>query len=182
MISSDTFSAFTLEQKKGECVFMNDKGLSQLPSPAKIFIVSYMVLIAVGMLLALWVVRESSVWRGSGGADPMAGMPKEAIEAAKAAQFYSYLKQAHIHHLGHVFIVFSVAGIYAFTRGRNSLKTQIIIWTAIITLFHTLGFLIYSRLLLIFFGTAYGGILAYMMAVIVIDCYRPIRESEKTGK
>lgn len=160
---------------------MNEKGLNQLPSPAKIFIVSYMVLIAVGLLLALWVVRESSVWRGSGDADPIkqlkdSGVPKEAIEAAKAAQFYSYLKQAHIHHLGHIFMVFSVTGIYAFTRGKDSLKIQVIIWTAIITLFHTLGFLIYSRLLLIFFGSAYGGMLAYMMVMIVIDCYRPIQE------
>lgn len=160
---------------------MNEKGLNQLPSPAKIFIVSYMVLIAVGLLLALWVVRESSVWRGSGAADPIkqledSGVPKEAIEAAKAAQFYSYLKQAHIHHLGHIFMVFSVTGIYAFTRGKDSLKIQVIIWTAIITLFHTLGFLIYSRLLLIFFGSAYGGMLAYMMVMIVIDCYRPIQE------
>jgi hypothetical protein len=106
----------------------------------------------------------------------MAGVPKEAIEGAKAALFYSYLKQAHIHHLGHIFMVFSVAGIYAFTRGKNSLKIQIIIWTAIVTLFHTLGFLIYSRLLLIFFGSAYGGMLTYMMVVTVIDCYRPIRE------
>jgi len=160
---------------------MNEKGLSQLPSPAKIFIVSYMVLIAAGLLLALWVVVESPVWRGSGAADLIKqmkdeGVPKEAIEAAKAAQFYSYLKQAHIHHLGHIFMVFSVAGIYAFTRGKNSLKIQIIVWTAIVTLFHTLGFLIYSRLLLIFVGSAYGGMLAYMMVVTVIDCYRPVRE------
>ena len=160
---------------------MNEKGLSQLPSPAKMVIISYIVLVGAGLLLALWVVIESPVWRGSGSTDPIqqlrdAGVPEEEIKAAKAAQFYTYLKQAHIHHLGHILMVLSVAGIYAFTRGKNSLKTQIIIWTSIVTLIHTLGFLIYSRLLLIFFGTAYGGLLAYMMVVIVIDCYKPIRE------
>lgn len=160
---------------------MDERGLSQLPSPVKVLITSYMVLIGAGLLLSLWVVVESPVWRGSGPTDPIqqlreAGVPEEDIEAAKTAQFYSYLKQAHIHHLGHVLILFSVSAIYVFTRAKNSLKIQIIIWAAIVTLINTLGFIIYSRLLLIVFGIAYGGLMAYMMVTAVIDCYRPVRE------
>jgi len=160
---------------------MNEKGLSQLPSPVKIFIVSYMVLIVVGLLLSLWVVLKSPVWRdGSGAKDQIemlekAGLKDEA-EAAKDAQFYSYLKLSHTHHLGHIFMVFSVAGIYAFTRGKGSTRIQIIVWTTIATLIHTLAFLIYSRALLIIFGSVYGILLTYMLIVIVIDCYRPVRE------
>jgi len=159
---------------------MNGKGLSQLPSPVKIFIVSYMVLTAAGMLLSLWVVLNSPVWKGAA-ADPIklmeeAGMGAQEIQAAKDAQFYSYLKLAHIHHLGHVFMVFSVAGIYAFTRGKTGVKIQIIVWTAIATLLHTLGFLIYSRLLLIVVGSAYGALMGYMLVVAVMDCYLPVRE------
>ena len=159
---------------------MNEKGLSQLPTPVKIFVVSYMVLIAAGLLLSLWMVTKSPVWQGSGD-DPIkqmeeAGMGKEEIEAARGAQFYSYLKLAHIHHLGHIFMVFSVAGIYAFTSGKSSVKIQVIVWTAIVTLINTLAFLIYSRILLIFFGSAYGALMAYMMVVTVIECCKPIRE------
>jgi len=159
---------------------VNEKGLSQLPSPVKIFIVSYMVLIAAGLLLSLWVVLKSPVWRGGSEAGEQieileeAGLKDEA-EAAKDAQFYTYLKLSHTHHLGHIFMVFSVAGIYAFTRGKNNTKIQIIVWTAIVTLVHTLGFLIYSRALLIIFGSVYGILLAYMLVVTVIDCYRPVR-------
>ena len=104
-----------------------------------------------------------------------AGM-QEAVEAAKSARFYEYLKQAHIHHLGHIFMVFSVAGIYAFTSGKNNVKIQIIIWTAIVTLINTLAFLIYSRVLLISFGGAYAVLMAYMMVVAVIECCKPVRE------
>ena len=159
---------------------VNEKGLSQLPSPVKIFIVSYMVLIAAGLLLSLWVVLKSPVWRGGSEAGEQieileeAGLKDEA-EAAKDAQFYTYLKLSHTHHLGHIFMVFSVAGIYAFTRGKNNTKIQIIVWTAIVTLVHTLGFLIYSRALLIIFGSVYGILLAYMLVVTVIDCYRPVQ-------
>jgi hypothetical protein len=166
---------------KGECVPVYEKGLSQLPSPVKIFIVSYAVLIAVGLLLSLWIVLKSPIWRGSESVDQIqmlekAGVSEEELEAAKAGQFYSYLKQAHIHHLGHIFMVFSVAGIYAFVREKNSIKIQIIVWTTIATLIHTLAFLIYSRLLLVVFGSVYGLLLAYMLVVTVIDCYRPVRE------
>ena len=170
-----------MDYMKEECTSVNEKGLSQLPPPVKIFIVSYAVLIVAGLLLSLWIVLKSPILRGSGSADQIrmleqAGVSEEEVEAAKAAQFYSYLKQAHIHHLGHIFMVFSVAGIYAFVRERNSIKIQIIVWTTIATLIHTLAFLIYSRLLLIVFGSVYGILLAYMLVVTVIDCYRPVRE------
>ena len=160
---------------------MNISGLNQLPSPVKIFIVSYMVLIAAGLLISLWVVILSPVWRGSGSTDdPIkqleeAGLTEE-VEAAKAGQFYSYLKLSHIHHLGHIFMVFSVAGIYVFTSTRNNLKIQIIVWTTIATLLHTLGFLIYSRAILIIFGSGYGALMGYMMIVSVVDCYKPVRD------
>ena len=160
---------------------VNEKGLSQLPSPVKVFIVSYIVLMAAGLFLSLWVVVKSPVWQGSGADDPIKqmeamGLEKEAIEAAKSARSYSYLKLAHIHHLGHIFMVFSVAGIYAFTRVNGSIKTQIIIWTAIVTLIHTIAFVIYSRILLIIFGGVYGVLMTYMMAVAIVDCYRPVQE------
>jgi hypothetical protein len=159
---------------------MNEKGLSQLPSPVKAFIVSYAVLIAAGLLLSLWIVLKSPILTGSESADQIqmlekAGLEEEA-EAARAGRFYSYLRLAHIHHLGHIFMVFSVAGIYAFTRDKSHIKTQIIVWTAITTLVHTLAFLIYSRLLLVVFGSVYGILLAYMLVIILIDCYRPVRE------
>ena len=158
---------------------MNGKGLAQLPSPVKIFIVSYMVLISAGLLLSLWIVLESSILRGESGEQikmlEEAGL-KDEVEAAKAAQFYSYLKLAHVHHLGHIFMVFSVAAIYAFTRGKDSLKIQIIIWTTIVTLLHTLAFIIHSRILLVVFGSVYGILLGYMLVMAVIDCYRPVRE------
>ncbi len=73
-------------------------------------------------------------------------------------------------------MVFSVAGIYAFTSGKNNLKIQIIIWTAMVTLINSLAFLIYSRILLIVFGSAYGALMAYMMIVTVIECCKPVRE------
>lgn len=162
---------------------MNIKGLNQLPSPIKIFIISYMVLMAAGMLLSLWVVVKSPVWSGSG-EDTVEQMEEHEMEdpafeaaakAARAAFFYDSLKRAHVHHLGHVFMVFSVAGIYAFTAGKNNIKIQVIVWTAIVTLAHTLGFLIYSRLILIVFGSAYGALMGYMMVVCVVDCYKPVR-------
>ena len=159
---------------------MNGKGLSQLPSPVKIFVVSYMVLTVAGLLLSLWIVVKSPVWKGSG-EDPIKqmeeiGMEKEAIDAAKSAQFYTYLKLAHIHHLGHIFMVFSVAGIYAFTGGKSGVKIQVIIWTAIATLINTIAFLIYSRILLIAFGSVYGALMAYMLVVTVMECCKPVRE------
>ena len=151
---------------------MNEKGLSQLPSPVKIFIVSYSVLVVAGMFLSLWIVLKSPILRGTKLEEQY---PAEMLVDIKDAQFYSNLKLAHIHHLGHVFIVFSLAGMYAFTRGKNSTKTQVIVWTAIATLVHTLAFLIYSRTLLIAFGSAYGILIMYMLLVVVIDCYRPVR-------
>ncbi len=160
---------------------VNEKGLNQLPAPVKIFVVSYMILMVAGLLLSLWIVVKSPIWKGSGAEDPIKqmeamGLGKEEIQAAKNAQFHSYLKLAHIHHLGHIFMVFSVAGIYAFTRVNSNIKTQIIIWTTIVTLIHTLAFLMYSRVLLIIFGSVYGTLMIYMMAVAIIDCYRPVRE------
>lgn len=160
---------------------MNEKGLSQLPSPVKIFIVSYAVLIAAGLLLSLWIVLRSPMLRGSEFADEVqleeTGMSKEEMEATKAGYFYeSMLKRAHVHHLGHIFMVFSVAGIYVFTREKSSIKIQIIVWTTIATLIHTLAFLIYSRVLLVVFGSVYGVLLTYMLIFAVIDCYRPVRE------
>jgi predicted membrane protein len=159
----------------------NEKGLSQLPSPVKIFIITYEVLIAAGLLLAFWIVLESPILRGGGDAENQiktleeAGLADEAKQA-RAAQLYANLKLAHIHHLGHMFMVFSVAGIYAFTRGKNSIKTQLIIWTTIVTLIHTIAFLISSRILLIVFGSAYVILVAYMLLIILIDCYRPVRQ------
>jgi len=160
---------------------MNGKGLSQQPAPVRVFIISYMVLIAAGLLLSLWMVMQSSIWTTSGMSDPIkqmeeSGMGKEAVDAAKSAQFYSYLKLAHIHHLGHIFMVFSVAGIYAFTSVKDKLKIQIVVWTAIVTLINTVAFLIYSRVMLIGFGGAYGALMAYMLIVIVIECCKPVRE------
>ena len=170
------------ETSKGEKIVMNGKGLNQLPSPVKVFIISYMVLMAAGLLLSLWIVVKSPVWSGSGAADPIkqmeeAGMGKEAIEGAKSARFYSYLKLAHIHHLGHMFIVFSVAGLYAFTSAKDKLKIQIIIWATIVTLVNSLAFLIYSRILLIVFGSAYGALMAYMIIMVVIECLKPVGNS-----
>ena len=160
---------------------VNKKGLGQLPSPVKVFIVSYMVLMAAGLFLSLWIVVKSPIWKGSGAEDPIKqmeamGMGKEEIQVAKDGQFYLYLKLAHIHHLGHIFMVFSVAGIYAFTRVNGSIKTQIIIWITIVTLVHTLAFLMYSRVLLIIFGSVYGVLMAYMMIVAIMDCYRSVQE------
>ena len=160
---------------------INGKGLSQLPSPVKLFIASFMVLTAVGLLLSLWLVLKSPILSGTGEQDSMGqmeaqGMGKEAIDAMKDGLFYENLKKSHIHHLGHVFMVFSVAGIYAFTREKSSIKIQIIIWTTIVTLIHTLAFLIYSRVLLIIFGSVYGVLMAYMMIIAVVDCFKPVRE------
>lgn len=157
----------------------SEKGLSQLPSPVKIFIISYEVLIAAGLLIAFWVVLLSPILRG-GETNTIksleeAGLADEANQA-KAAQFYAQLKLAHVHHLGHIFMVFSVAGIYAFTRQKDNVKTQVIIWTTIATLIHTLAFLINSRILLVFCGSAYGILLTYMLVVILIDCFKPFRQ------
>lgn len=158
---------------------MNGKGLSQQPSPVKIFIISYMVLIAVGLLLSLWMASKSSVWKGAD--DPVkqmeaAGMGKEDIAAVKAGKFYADLKLAHIHHLGHIFMVFSVAGIYAFTSGADKFKIQIIVWTAIVTLINTLGLIISSRVILIMFGGAYSLLITYMLVVSIVECCKPVRE------
>ena len=161
---------------------VNEKGLSQLPSPVKVFVVSYAVLIAAGLLLSMWIVLKSPMLSGQEFTDSTQlseelGMSKEDIEATKAGYFYEFmLKRAHVHHLGHIFMVFSVAGIYAFTRGKNNIKIQIIVWTTIVTLIHTLSFLIYSKLLLIVFGSVYGILLTYMLVVMVIDCYKPVQE------
>jgi len=157
-----------------------EKGLSQLPSPVKIFIITYIVLIATGLLLSLWIVLESPILRGSGEAEKPINAPEEsgfADEAIQAAQFYANLKLAHVHHLGHIFMVFSLAGIYAFTREKNAVKTQIIVWTTIVTLFHTVAFLINSRLLLVVFGSAYAILLAYMLIVVLIDCFKPVSQN-----
>jgi hypothetical protein len=153
---------------------MNEKGLYPLPLTIKVFIVCYLVLIAAGLLLALWVVLESPVLKGVKIEEQY---PPEALQDIKTAQFYDNLKKAHVHHLGHTFMVFSIAGIYAFTREKKNIKIQVTVWTVIATLVHTLAFLIYSRILLIVFGSLYAGLLAYMMIIILIDCYKPIRES-----
>ena len=158
----------------------SERGLSQLPSPVKVFIASYGVLTAAGLLVSLWIVLLSPIFRGGGDAVntikalESAGLTEEANQA-RAAQFYSYLKLAHVHHLGHIFMFFSIAGIYAFVRGKNNFKTQIIVWTTIVTLMHTLAFLINSRILLIFFGSAYGVLLTYMFVIIFIDCFKPMQ-------
>ncbi len=161
------------DPEKGVEMFNFENGLYHLPSPVKIFIVTYMVLIAVGLLIALWVVLESPVMKGQKLEEQY---PPEALAEMKAAEFYQNLKLAHTHHLGHIFMVFSVAGIYAFTRVKNNTKIQAIVWTTIATLIHTLAFLIYSRVLLIVFGSIYGILLAYMVIIIVIDCYKPIKK------
>jgi len=148
---------------------MIENGLYSLPLAIKVFIISYIVLIGVGLLVALWVVLESPVMRGDNQDEQY---PPEAIEEFKTARLYENLKKAHVHHLGHIFMVFSIAGIYAFTREKNNIKIQMIVWTTIVTIIHTLAFLIYSRLLLIIFGSAYAGLMAYMMLIIMIDCFR----------
>ncbi len=158
----------------------NEKGLGQLPSPVKVFIISYEVLIVAGLLVSFWVVLLSPILRGGDTTNTIksleeAGLTDE-VNQAKAAQFYAQLKLAHVHHLGHIFMVFSVAGIYAFTRQKNNVKTQVIVWATISTLMHTLAFLINSRILLIFFGSAYGILLTYMLVIIFIDCFKPFHQ------
>jgi hypothetical protein len=152
---------------------MNEKGLYPLPLPIKVFIISYLVLISAGLLLAFWVVLESPVLKG---VTIDSQYPPEALQDLKTAQFYENLKKAHVHHLGHIFMVFSIAGIYVFTRVKSNIKIQITVWTVIATLIHTLAFLIYSRILLIVFGSIYAGLMVYMMIIILIDLYKPIRE------
>jgi hypothetical protein len=152
---------------------MNEKGLYPLPLPIKVFIISYLVLISAGLLLAFWVVLESPVLKG---VTIDSQYPPEALQDLKTAQFYENLKKAHVHHLGHIFMVFSIAGIYVFTRVKSNIKIQITVWTVIATLMHTLAFLIYSRILLIVFGSIYAGLMVYMMIIILIDLYKPIRE------
>jgi len=153
---------------------MNENGLYLLPLPIKVFIISYLVLIVAGLLLAFWLVLESPVFKGEKIEDQYSS---EALQELKAARFYDNLMKAHIHHLGHIFMVFSITGIYVFTRAKSSIKIQIIVWTAITTLVNTLAFLIYSRILLIVFGSIYAGLMVYMMIIILIDCYKPVRES-----
>jgi len=149
---------------------MNANNLYDLPYAVKIFIVSYIVLISAGLLLSLWVVIESPVLRGTKVEEQYA---PEALADMKSAMFYENLKKAHVHHLGHIFMVFSIAGIYAFTRTKDNIKIQAIVWLAIATLIHTLAFLIYSRVLLVVFGSIYGVLMVYMMIVILIDCFKP---------
>jgi len=149
---------------------MNANNLYDLPYAVKIFIVSYIVLISAGLLLSLWVVIESPVLRGTKVEEQYA---PEALADMKSAMFYENLKKAHVHHLGHIFMVFSIAGIYAFTRTKDNIKIQAIVWLAIATLIHTLAFLIYSRVLLVVFGSIYGVLMGYMMVVILIDCFKP---------
>jgi len=149
---------------------MNANNLYDLPYAVKIFIVSYIVLISAGLLLSLWVVIESPVLRGTKVEEQYA---PEALADMKSAMFYENLKKAHVHHLGHIFMVFSIAGIYAFTRTKDNIKIQAIVWLAIATLIHTLAFLIYSRVLLVVFGSIYGVLMVYMMVVILIDCFKP---------
>ena len=153
---------------------MNISSLYNLPSAVKIFIVSYLVLISAGLLLAFWVVIESPVLK-SAKIDEQ--YPPEALAEMKAATFYQNLKLAHVHHLGHIFIVFSLAGLYTFTREKNNIKIQVIVWTTIATLIHTLAFLIYSKILLIVFGSIYGALLGYMMIIILIDCFKPLKST-----
>lgn len=152
---------------------MGEKGLYSLAMPVKVFIISYLILIGAGLLISFWVVLESPVLKGENIDDQY---PPEALEEMKAARFYENLKKAHVHHLGHIFMVFSIMGIYAFTRDKSNIKIQIIVWTTIMTLMHTLAFLLYSRILLVFIGSAYAILMAYMMIIILIDCLRPIRE------
>jgi predicted membrane protein len=151
---------------------MNISSLYNLPLVVKIFITSYIVLTGAGLLLALWVVVESPVLKSEKTEELY---PPEALADLKAASFYQNLKLAHVHHLGHVFMVFSLAGIYTFTREKNNIKIQVIVWTTIATLIHTLAFLIYSKILLIVFGSIYGALLGYMMIIILIDCFKPIK-------
>ncbi|MGB9596437.1 MAG: hypothetical protein ACPL7B_09175, partial [Candidatus Poribacteria bacterium] len=146
--------------------------LYELPLSAKIFIISYIVLISAGLLISLWVVVESPVLKGTKVEDQYT---PEALADMKSAMFYENLKKAHVHHLGHIFMVFSIMGIYAFTRTKDNVKIQAIIWMTIATLIHTLAFLIYSRILLVVFGSIYGVIMVYMMIVILIDCFKPIK-------
>ncbi len=151
---------------------MNVNNLYDLPFSVKIFIVSYLVLIGVGLLLSLWVVVESPVLKGTKVEEQYA---PEALADIKSAMFYENLKKAHVHHLGHIFMVFSIMGIYAFTRVKDNIKIQVIVWMTIATLVHTLAFLIYSRILLVVFGSVYGVIMVYMMLVILIDCFKPAK-------
>jgi predicted membrane protein len=153
---------------------MNISSLYNLPSVVKIFITSYIVLMGAGLLLALWVVIESPVLKSEQIEEQY---PPEALADLKAATFYENLKKAHVHHLGHIFMVFSLAGLYTFTREKNNIKIQVIVWTTITTLIHTLAFLIYSKVLLIVFGSIYGAIMGYMMIIILIDCFKPIKST-----
>jgi hypothetical protein len=151
---------------------MNISSLYNLPSVVKIFITSYIVLVGAGLLLALWVVVESPVLKGEKMEEQY---PPEALADLKAASFYQNLKLAHVHHLGHIFVVFSLAGIYTFTREKNNIKIQVIVWTTIATLIHTLAFLIYSKILLIVFGSIFGALMCYMMIMILVDCFKPFK-------
>lgn len=151
---------------------MDISSLYNMPSVVKIFIASYIVLIGAGLLLTLWVVVESPVLKGEKLEEQY---PPEALAELKAASLYQNLKLAHVHHLGHIFMVFSIAGIYTFTREKNNIKIQVIVWTTIATLIHTLAFLIYSKILLIVFGSIYGVLLGYMMIIILIDCFKPFK-------
>lgn len=148
---------------------MFEKGLYPLPLPIKVFIISYLVLVGAGLLVAFWVVLESPIIKGESINDQYS---QEELQVMKSALFYENLKKAHVHHLGHIFMVFSITGLYAFTREKNNIKIQVIVWTTIITLIHTLAFLLYSKILLIVFGSAYAVIIAYMMLKIFIDCLK----------
>ena len=145
---------------------MGEKGLYSLAMPAKVFIISYLVLMGAGLLISLWVVFESPVLKGESIDDQY---PSEALQEMKAARFYENLKKAHVHHMGHIFMVFSVMGMYAFTRDKSNIRIQVIVWTTIITLINTLAFLLYSRILLIVFGSAYAILIAYMMILRILE-------------
>jgi hypothetical protein len=153
---------------------MWEKGLYPLSLPIKVFIISYLILIGAGLLIALWVVLESPIIKGESINEQYS---PEALQEMKSAMFYENLKKAHVHHLGHIFMVFSLVGIYAFTREKNNIKIQVIVWMTIITLIHTLAFLIYSKILLIVFGSAYAILMAYIMIIIFIDCIKQPKDS-----
>lgn len=149
------------------------KSLYGLAMPFKVFISCYVVLIGVGLLLALWVVLESPVIKGKGLEEQY---PAEALEEMKAAEFYQNLKLSHTHHLGHVFMLFGIAGLYALTRQKDKAKIQVIVWSTIATIIHSVAFLLYSRPLLIIFGTIYAILMAFMMISILVDCFKPVKD------
>jgi hypothetical protein len=146
---------------------MLNRGLNQFPLAVKEFIVIYAVLILIALLLSLWIAWQAH--KGVQLQEDEELYPNDVKDIVKRAQGFDRAVQAHTHFIGHVLMLFTVAGLYSLTRMSEKIKLIPIGITAFCVILYSAGRIYASQSLMFYSMIVFSLSILYMVGIIIKD-------------